>query len=61
MAERKNRSIVEVARAMLEEKRLPKFYWAEAVKTAIYIQNWIKDKVLAHELYFRMKPNLRHL
>ena len=61
MAERKNRSIVEVARAMLEEKRLPKFYWAEAVKTAIYIQNWIKDKVLAHELYFGTKPNLRHL
>ena len=46
---------------MLEEKSLPKFYWAEAVRTAVYIQNRIRDKVLAHELYFRTKPNLRHL
>ena len=31
VAERKNRSVVEAARTMLEEKSLPKFYWAEAV------------------------------
>ena len=37
MAERKNRSVVEAARAMLEEKSLPKFYWAEAVRTTVYI------------------------
>ena len=61
MAKRKNRSVVEVARAMLEEKSLPKFYWAEAVRTAVYIQNRIGDKVSAHELYFGTKPNLRHL
>ena len=46
---------------MLEEKSLPKFYWAEAVRTAVYIQNRIGDKVSAHELYFGTKPNLRHL
>ena len=46
---------------MLEEKSLPKFYWAEAaVRTAVYIQNRLRDKVLAHELYFGTKPNLRH-
>ena len=28
VAERKNLSVVEAARAMLEEKSLPKFYWA---------------------------------
>ena len=61
MAERKNRSIVDAARAMLEEKNLPKFYWAEAVRAAVYIQNRIRDKVSAHELYFGTKPNLRHL
>ena len=37
VAERKNWSVVEAARAMLEEKRLPKFYWAEAVRNAIHI------------------------
>jgi transposase InsO family protein len=61
MAERKNRSIVEAARTMLEEKSMPKFYWAEAVRTAVYIQNRIGDKVSAHERYFGTKPNLRHL
>ena len=61
VAERKNRSIVDAARAMLEEKNLPKFYWAEAVRAAVYIQNRIRDKVSAHELYFGTKPNLRHL
>ena len=61
MALRKNRSVVEATRAMLEEKSLAMFYWAEAVRTAIYIQNQIRDKVSAHELYFGTKPNLRHL
>ena len=61
VAERKNRSVVEAARAMLEEKSLPKFYWAEAVRTAVFTQNRIGDKVSAHELYFETKPNLRHL
>ena len=37
VAERKNRTIVEAARAMLEEKSLPKFYLAETVRTAGYI------------------------
>ena len=61
MAERKSRSVLKAARAMLEEKSLPKFYWAEAVRTAVFIQNRIGDKVSAHELYFGTKPNLRHL
>jgi hypothetical protein len=46
---------------MLEEKRMPKSYWAEAVRTAVYIQNQIGDKVLPYEQYFGTKPNLRHL
>ena len=61
VAQRKNQSIVDAAWAMLEEKSLPKFYWVEAVRTAVYIQNRIGDKVSAHELYFGRKPNLRHL
>ena len=46
---------------MLEEKSLPKFYWVEVVRTAVYIQKLIGDKVSTHELYFGTKPNLRHL
>ena len=40
---------------------MPKFYWVEVVRTAVYIQNRIGDKVSAHELYFGTKPSLRHL
>ena len=37
VAERKNWSVVKETWAMLEEKSLPKFYSAEAVRTAVYI------------------------
>ena len=43
MTERKNWLIVEAAQAMLEEKSLPKFYWPEAVRTTVYIQNRIGE------------------
>jgi hypothetical protein len=46
---------------MIEEKSMPKSYWAEAVRTALYIQNRIGDKVSLYEQYFGTKPNLRHL
>ena len=46
---------------MLEEKSLPKFYWVEAVRTAVYIQNRIGEKVSAYGLYFGRKSNLRHM
>jgi len=39
VAERKNRHIVEIARAMLNEKNLPNYFWAEAVITIVYIMN----------------------
>jgi transposase InsO family protein len=39
--ERKNRHIAKVARAMLNEKNLPNYFWVEAVATAIYIMNRI--------------------
>ena len=39
VAERKNRSLVEMTRAMLLQANLPKEFWGEAVSTATYIQN----------------------
>ena len=46
VAERKNRAIVGVARAMLYDQDLPKFLWAEACSTTVYIQNRSPHKVL---------------
>lgn len=38
-AERTNRTVVELARTMLLAQGLPKFLWAEAVNTAVYVLN----------------------
>ena len=39
MSERKNRSIVGAAKAMLHDQGLPLFLWAEACNTIVYLQN----------------------
>nr|GEX22813.1 hypothetical protein [Tanacetum cinerariifolium] len=39
IAERKNRTLIEVARTMLADSLLPIPFWAEAVNTACYVQN----------------------
>ena len=50
VAERKNRTIMEMARNMLVAKHLSNEYWDEAVATAVYIlnrfpTNSVKNKV----------------
>nr|GFB91657.1 putative ribonuclease H-like domain-containing protein [Tanacetum cinerariifolium] len=39
IAERKNRTLIEAARTLLADLRLPIPFWAEAVNTACYVQN----------------------
>nr|GFB96288.1 putative ribonuclease H-like domain-containing protein [Tanacetum cinerariifolium] len=39
VAERKNQTLIEVARTMLADSLLPIPFWAEAVNTACYVQN----------------------
>ena len=39
VAERLNRTLVEIARSMLLDAKLPKKYWGEAVCTAVYLKN----------------------
>ncbi|GJZ05284.1 putative ribonuclease H-like domain-containing protein [Tanacetum coccineum] len=39
VAERRNRTIIEAARTMLADFKLPITFWAEAVSTACYVQN----------------------
>nr|GEX73656.1 ribonuclease H-like domain-containing protein [Tanacetum cinerariifolium] len=38
-AERRNKTLIEVARTMLDDSKLPTTFWAEAVNTACYVQN----------------------
>ncbi|GJS95613.1 retrovirus-related pol polyprotein from transposon TNT 1-94 [Tanacetum coccineum] len=39
VAERRNRKLIEAARTMLADSKLPTTFWAEAVNTACYVQN----------------------
>ncbi|GJU42457.1 ribonuclease H-like domain-containing protein [Tanacetum coccineum] len=42
VAERKNITLIEAAKTMLADSKLPTTFWAEAVNTACYVQNrWI--------------------
>ncbi|GJW42954.1 ribonuclease H-like domain-containing protein [Tanacetum coccineum] len=43
VAERKNRTLIEAARTMLADSKLPTTFWAEAVNTACYVQNRVLD------------------
>jgi hypothetical protein len=37
--ERKNRRIIEITCAMLNEKNLPNYFWVEVLTTIVYIMN----------------------
>ncbi|GKF68128.1 putative ribonuclease H-like domain-containing protein, partial [Tanacetum coccineum] len=39
VAERRNKTLIEAARTMLADFKLPTTFWAEAVNTACYVQN----------------------
>ena len=39
LAKRNNRHIAEAARALMNEKEMPKYYWAGAIHAAVYIMN----------------------
>ena len=65
MAERKNMTICEAAKAMMYEIDLPISLWAEATRTVMYIQNRclhaiLKDKT-PKEIFTGEKPEVGHL
>ncbi|GKF85987.1 ribonuclease H-like domain-containing protein, partial [Tanacetum coccineum] len=39
VAEKKNRTLIEAARTMLADSKLPTTFWAEAVSTTCYVHN----------------------
>ncbi|KAJ0525574.1 putative RNA-directed DNA polymerase [Helianthus annuus] len=62
VAERKNRTLIEAARTMLSESKLPIFFWAEAVNTACYVLNHVltvkREDKTCYELLEGRKPNV---
>lgn len=65
LAERRNRTVLNMVKSMLKEKRLPHSFWGEAATTSIYILNRcptkrLKDQV-PEEVWLGKKPTVKHL
>ena len=64
VAERKNRSIIGAARAMLHDQSLPFFLWAKACSTVVYLQNKSPHRVVGNmtpaECFTGKKPEVSH-
>uniref|UniRef100_A0A251RQU6 Putative ribonuclease H-like domain, Reverse transcriptase, RNA-dependent DNA polymerase n=1 Tax=Helianthus annuus TaxID=4232 RepID=A0A251RQU6_HELAN len=65
VAERKNRTLMELSRSMMNVKQLPNCYWAEAIACATYILNRTITKTrpnqTPYEAWNGRKPNVDHL
>ena len=49
VAERKNRIILEITRALMIDSSVPKYFWPEAVATATYLLNRLPTKILKQQ------------
>ena len=64
VAERLNRTLVEMTRSMLIDSKLPHRFWAEALATAAYLRNRCPTKAVdgmtPHEAWTSVKPTVKH-
>lgn len=65
VAERSNRILIEKARCMLHDGKMPLQFWADAVSTAAYLRNLTPSSSLnwktPKEVYTGRKPRISHL
>jgi transposase InsO family protein len=65
VAERKNRTILEVVKTMIHDQDLPMCLWTEAAMTAVYVQNRLSHSALGlkppEEMFTGKKPEVSHL
>jgi hypothetical protein len=64
VVERKNRSVQQMARSMMNERNIPQTYWVEAIHTAVHILNKAhlrphSDKT-PYELWFGRPASIKH-
>jgi transposase InsO family protein len=64
VVERKNRTLLDMARTMLDEYKTPDRFWAEAINIACYSINWLYLhrilKKTSYELLTGKKPNVSY-
>ena len=64
VAERRNRTLLDMVGSMLSSSKLPRFLWTRALKTTVYILNQVPTKVvlkMPFELWKGWKPSLQHM
>ncbi|GJS32126.1 ribonuclease H-like domain-containing protein [Tanacetum coccineum] len=65
VAERRNRTLIEAARTMLADSKLPTTFWAEVVNTACYVQNRVlvvkPHNKTPYELFRARTPSLNFM
>jgi len=65
VSERMNRTLVEGVRCMLNDSKLPKCFWAEALSTMAYLRNrspaTFLGKKTPFEALYGNKPSIKHL
>ena len=64
IAERHNRTLIDMVRSMSSNSTLPLSLWMYALKTAVYLLNQVPSKAVPKtslELWTRRKPSLRHM
>ncbi|WVZ24094.1 hypothetical protein V8G54_002638 [Vigna mungo] len=65
LVERRNRTIMNMARCLLKEKELPQNLWAEAVSTVVYLLNRCPTKRIERKVPLAVwtgtTPSVRHL
>ena len=64
VAERRNRTLLDMMRSMLSNSSLPKLFWRYALQTAVYLINRVPSKSIlktTFKLWTGHKPSLRHI
>lgn len=65
VAERYNRSVMDIARCLMREAKIHRRYWPEVIKTAAYLKNRTiantAENKTPYEIFFGIKPNVGHL
>jgi len=65
VVERRNQTVVEMARCLLKSMGVPAKFWGEAVRAAVYLLNRSPTKILKgktpYEVWHGKKPGVKHL
>lgn len=65
VVERRNRTMIEMARSLLKEKDLPAYLWGEATRHSIYLLNRLPTRAITgvtpYEAWTGTKPHLEHV